>query len=122
MFAAFFNVNGGNPWRAELIVAGMRVPPPPGHDCGYVRRRNLLIVEAERVANSLVAPSRRNREISEESVNKINDMVLISKLSSESPCQRVCWSGLCDYRPRGRSGPPGGSRNRYPEFPIKVKL
>ena len=32
------------------------------------------------------------------------------------------WSGLCHYRPRGRSGPPGACRIKYPESPIAVKL
>jgi hypothetical protein len=44
---------------AELIVRGKRVPPPPGHDCDYVRERNVLIPEAEKIVSfvEVVPPS-----------------------------------------------------------------
>jgi hypothetical protein len=43
----------------ELIVRGVRVPPPPGHDCDYVRERNVLIPEAEKIVSfvEVVPPS-----------------------------------------------------------------
>jgi len=37
----------------ELIVCGLRVPVPVGHDCEYVRARTALVAEAERIANTL---------------------------------------------------------------------
>jgi len=38
---------------AELIICGVRVPIPPGHNCEYVRCRTALVAEAERIADTV---------------------------------------------------------------------
>src|SRR5438094_222634 len=35
---------------SELLIAGRRLPCPPGHDCAYVRARSALVPTAERLA------------------------------------------------------------------------
>ena len=45
---------------AELIVCGVRVPVPVGHDCEYVRARTALVAEAERIAGELTTDNSRS--------------------------------------------------------------
>jgi hypothetical protein len=48
-------VNGDGAVRycecAELVICGVRVPMPFGHDCEYMRQRTALVAEAERIAD-----------------------------------------------------------------------
>jgi hypothetical protein len=46
---------------AETVIRGKRISPPPGHDCEYVRQRNTLIGQAERIATKEVATIVRAR-------------------------------------------------------------
>jgi hypothetical protein len=39
---------------AELIIRGVRMPPPPGHDCDYVRKRSALVEQAVQMVNERV--------------------------------------------------------------------
>jgi hypothetical protein len=39
---------------AETQIEGVSFPAPPGHDCEYVRARNALIPQAERIAGAKV--------------------------------------------------------------------
>jgi hypothetical protein len=39
----------------ELLIRGKRVPPPPGHDCEYVRARSALVPQAVKIADEKVA-------------------------------------------------------------------
>ena len=49
------NGSNGDCTCDELIVAGKRQPPPPGHNCEYVRKRKALIPLSTKVANEMVA-------------------------------------------------------------------
>jgi hypothetical protein len=37
----------------ELVIAGERQPCPPGHDCQYVRCRNVLVPVAVKITNEV---------------------------------------------------------------------
>lgn len=51
------------PEATILVIEGAHLPPvrtfpaPPGHSCGYVRRRNALIPRAEQIADLEVGKS-----------------------------------------------------------------
>jgi hypothetical protein len=54
--------NNGDCDCDELMVRGSRVPPPPGHDCEYVRQRTALVSRAMKVADEMVETVRDDGE------------------------------------------------------------
>jgi hypothetical protein len=55
-------LNNGTCDCDETLVRGVRVAPPPLHDCNYVRLRDSLIRKAEEIANSYVTIKRRSED------------------------------------------------------------